>query len=162
MAELFSLLNARSETASSFVDVAELFEHPGARLVYRQYATLFFCFAIDGTESELGILDLIQVLVEALDRHFKNVCELDVIFNSEKVRTSLCMHPWHAPSTDAARRPRRRRCTGCWMRWSWGALSSRRRRRSSWKRCAAWTPARCHRHRASPPPRQRARRQRPL
>ena len=92
MAELFSLLNARSETASSFVDVADLFEHPGARLVYRQYATLFFCFAIDGTESELGILDLIQVLVEALDRHFKNVCELDVIFNSEKVMTK----PLHA------------------------------------------------------------------
>jgi len=40
---------------------------------------------IDGAESELGILDLIQVLVETLDRHFKNVCELDIIFNCEKV-----------------------------------------------------------------------------
>lgn len=26
-----------------------------------------------------------QVFVEALDRHFKNVCELDIIFNVEQV-----------------------------------------------------------------------------
>ena len=45
--------------------------------------------AIDGSESELGILDLIQVLVETLDRHFKNVCELDLIFNSERVCLSI-------------------------------------------------------------------------
>lgn len=31
------------------------------KLVYRQYATLFFVFAVDSSESELGILDLIQV-----------------------------------------------------------------------------------------------------
>ena len=41
---------------------------------------------VDENESELGVLDLIQVLVETLDRFFKNVCELDVIFNSEQVR----------------------------------------------------------------------------
>ena len=26
-----------------------------------------------------------QVLVEVLDRHFRNVCELDLIFNSDQV-----------------------------------------------------------------------------
>ena len=35
-------------------------------------------------ESDLGILDLIQVFVEALDRSFENVCELDLIFHSDK------------------------------------------------------------------------------
>lgn len=54
-------------------------------MVYRLYATLYFCMWIDGSESELGILDLIQVLVEALDQQFRNVCELDIIFNAEKV-----------------------------------------------------------------------------
>jgi hypothetical protein len=36
---------------------------PGSnvRLIYRHYATLYFIFAVDQSESELGILDLIQV-----------------------------------------------------------------------------------------------------
>mmetsp|Transcript_24310 Transcript_24310/g.48357 ORF Transcript_24310/g.48357 Transcript_24310/m.48357 type:complete len:168 (+) Transcript_24310:271-774(+) len=54
-------------------------------LVYRHYATLYFVFCVDQTESTLGILDLIQVLVESLDRTFSNVCELDLIFHSDKV-----------------------------------------------------------------------------
>ena len=58
-------------------------------MVYRTYATLHFCMIIDGSESERGILDLIQVMVETLDRHFKNVCELDIIFNCEKVHWIL-------------------------------------------------------------------------
>mmetsp|Transcript_25956 Transcript_25956/g.64857 ORF Transcript_25956/g.64857 Transcript_25956/m.64857 type:complete len:124 (+) Transcript_25956:84-455(+) len=52
--------------------------------ISRQYATLFF-FIVDESESELGILDLIQVFVETLDRCFENVCELDIIFNMERV-----------------------------------------------------------------------------
>ena len=84
--ELFATLTARSEASSCFVDAAHWFEGvPSARIVYRQYATLYFCMAIDNSESELGILDLVQVLVETLDRHFKNVCELDLIFNFVKV-----------------------------------------------------------------------------
>ena len=31
------------------------------RVVYRCYATLYFVFVVDGSESELGVLDLIQV-----------------------------------------------------------------------------------------------------
>ncbi|KAA1066445.1 hypothetical protein PGT21_050370 [Puccinia graminis f. sp. tritici] len=54
-------------------------------LVYRNYATLFFVFLIDQSESQLGILDLIQVFVESLDKCFKNVCELDLIFNYDKL-----------------------------------------------------------------------------
>jgi AP-3 complex subunit sigma len=37
----------------------------------------------------LGILDLIQVFVEALDKCFENVCELDLIFHSDKVHFVL-------------------------------------------------------------------------
>jgi AP-3 complex subunit sigma len=32
-----------------------------AKLIYRHYATLYFVFCVDSSESELGILDLIQV-----------------------------------------------------------------------------------------------------
>ena len=44
---------------------------------------------MDQQESDLGILDLIQVFVEALDRCFENVCELDLIFHSDRVHSIL-------------------------------------------------------------------------
>jgi AP-3 complex subunit sigma len=59
------------------------------KLIYRHYATLYFIFAVDQQESDLGILDLIQVFVEALDKCFENVCELDLIFHSDRVHYIL-------------------------------------------------------------------------
>jgi AP-3 complex subunit sigma len=53
------------------------------------WAVLIFRFVVDGAESELGILDLIQVFVESLDRAFENVCELDLIFHFDEVLLSL-------------------------------------------------------------------------
>lgn len=44
---------------------------------------------MDSSESELGILDLIQVFVETLDKCFENVCELDLIFHVDKVHFIL-------------------------------------------------------------------------
>jgi hypothetical protein len=44
-----------------------------------------FVFVIDEAESELAVLDLIKVLVEVLDKSFENVCEMDLIFNPDKV-----------------------------------------------------------------------------
>lgn len=48
-------------------------------VIYKNFATLYFVFIADN-ESELAILDLIQVFVECLDLVFTNVCELDLIF----------------------------------------------------------------------------------
>lgn len=59
------------------------------KLIYRHYATLYFVFAVDQQESDLGILDLIQVFVESLDRCFESVCELDLIFHSDRVHYIL-------------------------------------------------------------------------
>jgi AP-3 complex subunit sigma len=59
------------------------------KIIYRHYATLYFIFAVDSQESDLGILDLIQVIVEAFDKCFENVCELDLIFHSDKVNYIL-------------------------------------------------------------------------
>lgn len=59
------------------------------KIIYRHYATLYFVFCVDSSESELGILDLIQVFVETLDKSFENVCELDLIFNVDKVHHIL-------------------------------------------------------------------------
>lgn len=61
----------------------------GVTLVYRQYATLYFIFAADEAENPLGILDLIQVFVEALDRSFQSVSELDIVFHPCQVHFIL-------------------------------------------------------------------------
>ncbi len=88
--ETFSLLSKRSDSVCNFLEGGSVSAlGKDTRLVYRHYATLFFVFAVDGSESELGILDLIQVFVEVLDKCFENVCELDLIFNCDKVHYIL-------------------------------------------------------------------------
>ena len=72
----------------NFLEGASLWG-PSNKIIYRHYATLYFVFVVDASESELGILDLIQVFVESLDRCFENVCELDLIFHSDKVNYIL-------------------------------------------------------------------------
>lgn len=68
---------------------SSLHEQDQLRVIYRHYATLYFVFVVDSSESELGILDLIQVFVESLDRCFENVCELDLIFHFDEVHAIL-------------------------------------------------------------------------
>jgi AP-3 complex subunit sigma len=88
--ETFSLLAKRSDNVCNFLEGGSVVAlGKDTRLVYRHYATLFFIFAVDDSESELGILDLIQVFVEVLDKCFENVCELDLIFNCDKVHYIL-------------------------------------------------------------------------
>ncbi|RWS28283.1 AP-1 complex subunit sigma-2-like isoform X3 [Leptotrombidium deliense] len=54
------------------------------KIVYKRYASLFFCCAIDATDNELLTLEIIHRYVELLDKYFGSVCELDIIFNFEK------------------------------------------------------------------------------
>lgn len=59
------------------------------QIIYKNYATLYFTFIVDEQESELAILDLIQTFVEALDRCFTEVNELDLIFNWQTLESIL-------------------------------------------------------------------------
>ena len=86
--EAFNLVSRRADTACSIIEDAKGFGK-GAKLIYRSYATLYFVFIVSPAESELGILDLIQVFVEALDKCFENVCELDLIFHLDRVEFIL-------------------------------------------------------------------------
>jgi len=63
---------------SNFLEFRDL------QVVYKRYASLFFCFAIDRGDNELGALEIIHRYVEVLDKYFGSVCELDIIFNFEK------------------------------------------------------------------------------
>ena len=67
--KIYSLVSTRTPGLCNFLDAPELEQFLGFKgdaderwqVVYRSYATLHFVFVVDGAESELGILDLIQV-----------------------------------------------------------------------------------------------------
>uniref|UniRef100_A0A671SRD0 AP complex subunit sigma n=1 Tax=Sinocyclocheilus anshuiensis TaxID=1608454 RepID=A0A671SRD0_9TELE len=105
--ETFHLVSKRDDNVCNFLEGGSYFEvligGSDYKLIYRHYATLYFVFCVDSSESELGILDLIQnmllftivynfvmqVFVETLDKCFENVCELDLIFHMDKVHYIL-------------------------------------------------------------------------
>lgn len=60
-------------------------EYRNFKVVYRRYASLFFIVGIDEHENELGIFEFIHNLVEVLDEYFKGVCELDIMYNLDKL-----------------------------------------------------------------------------
>lgn len=86
--DVFSIVSKRSDALCNFIEGGPIFGD-NLRIIYRHYATLYFVFVVDNSESELGILDLIQVFVETLDRCFENVCELDLIFHMDKINFVL-------------------------------------------------------------------------
>uniref|UniRef100_A0A9J7Y0S9 Adaptor related protein complex 3 subunit sigma 2 n=2 Tax=Cyprinus carpio TaxID=7962 RepID=A0A9J7Y0S9_CYPCA len=101
--ETFHLVSKRDDNVCNFLEGGSLIGGSDYKLIYRHYATLYFVFCVDSSESELGILDLIQnmllfttvcnfvmqVFVETLDKCFENVCELDLIFHMDKVHYIL-------------------------------------------------------------------------
>jgi AP-3 complex subunit sigma len=72
--KIFNLVSSRPAGLCNFLDAPDLNEavkhseleddKDDVRVVYRNYATLYFVFFVDGAESELGILDLIQVIAK--------------------------------------------------------------------------------------------------
>ena len=83
------MVSKRDENVCNFLEGRLLIGGSDNKLIYRPYATLYFVFCVDSSESELGILDLIQVFVETLDKCFENICELDLIFHVDKVHNML-------------------------------------------------------------------------
>jgi hypothetical protein len=51
------------------------------KIVYRQYAGLFFCLCVDVNDNNLAYMEAIHNFVEILNSNFTNVCELDLLFN---------------------------------------------------------------------------------
>lgn len=88
--QVHQLLSVRTAHECSFITPPKLLEDlDDIKVIYRHYATLYFVFIVDDQESELGILDLIQVFVECLDKCFTNVCELDLVFGWQVLQTVL-------------------------------------------------------------------------
>jgi len=76
--DLIQLILSRKPKMCSFIDYKDY------KVVYKRYASLYFCCAVDPMDNELLTLELIHRYVELLDKYFGSVCELDIIFNFEK------------------------------------------------------------------------------
>jgi len=102
ISEIFALVSNRPSGSCNFLPLPPLLAASGTSqspseqhsdvpslVTYRHYATLYFIVISTATESPLALIDLIQVYVEALDKLFENVCELDLIFNFETLHATL-------------------------------------------------------------------------
>ncbi|KAG9349520.1 hypothetical protein JZ751_027965 [Albula glossodonta] len=76
--ELVQMVLARKPKMCSFLEWRDL------KIIYKRYASLYFCCAIEDQDNELITLEIIHRYVELLDKYFGSVCELDIIFNFEK------------------------------------------------------------------------------
>ena len=81
--ELMSLVLARKPKMCCFLEWKDL------KIVYKRYASLYFCCAVENEDNELLTLEIIHRYVELLDKYFGSVCELDIIFNFEKAHFML-------------------------------------------------------------------------
>ncbi|KAN0083650.1 60S ribosomal protein L8 [Elaphomyces granulatus] len=101
ISQIYHLVAQRPPTACNFLPLPPLLSQGASsaassepsdaptQITYRNYATLSFIMISTSTESPLALIDLIQVFVEALDRLFENVCELDLIFGYETMHATL-------------------------------------------------------------------------
>ena len=97
--EVHRIVTTRDAKFTNFV------EFRSYKLIYRRYAGLFFTLAVDVHDNELLYFESIHLFVELLDQFFGNVCELDLVFNFNKVRAlrppARRRRPRRAPSTCA-------------------------------------------------------------
>uniref|UniRef100_A0A3Q3QW00 AP complex mu/sigma subunit domain-containing protein n=1 Tax=Monopterus albus TaxID=43700 RepID=A0A3Q3QW00_MONAL len=76
--EMTTMVLARQPRSCNFLHWKDL------KIIYKRYASLYFCLGVENEENELLALEVIHRYVELLDKYFGNVCELDIIFNFEK------------------------------------------------------------------------------
>ncbi|WOL12165.1 AP-1 complex subunit sigma-1-like [Canna indica] len=77
--ELSGVILSRGPELCNFVDWR------GRKVVYKRYASIYFCMCIDVDDNELEVVQIIHHFVEILNIYFGSVCELDLIFNFHKV-----------------------------------------------------------------------------
>ncbi|XP_061538135.1 AP-1 complex subunit sigma-3a [Phycodurus eques] len=76
--DMMMIVLARNPPSCNFLQWSDL------KIVYKRYASLYFCAGLEEQDNELLSLEVLHRYVELLDKYFGNVCELDIIFNFEK------------------------------------------------------------------------------
>ena len=82
-ADVNRVVSSRSKNHTNFV------EYQHYKIIYRKYAGLYFIFGADVGDNELLLMETIHLFVELLDQYFNNVCELDIVFNFNRVYAIL-------------------------------------------------------------------------
>ncbi|NXQ95335.1 AP1S2 protein, partial [Sagittarius serpentarius] len=72
--ELVQTVLARKPKMCSFLEWRDL------KIVYKRYASLYFCCAIEDQDNELITLEIIHRYVELLDKYFGSVSDFFLIF----------------------------------------------------------------------------------
>ena len=80
----FSLFRQKSHLQKVVLSRRQIFSYSFSFFLPR-YASLYFIAGVSKEANELLVLEVIQRYVETLDKCFGNVCELDLIFNFQKV-----------------------------------------------------------------------------
>ena len=70
-------------------EMCNFLEYREYKIVYRRYAGLYYCAAVETDDNELITLEIIHRYVELLDKYFGKVCELDIIYNPDKAHFIL-------------------------------------------------------------------------
>lgn len=68
---------------------SQIVEWRDAKVIYRRYAAMYFCFVVDADSNELLTLEVIDRYVVLLDRYFGSVCELDLVIAFDKAHYVL-------------------------------------------------------------------------
>ncbi|UKJ90386.1 clathrin-coat assembly protein [Theileria orientalis] len=68
---------------------SNVFDLDGMKVVYRQYSGLIICILIDPCDNTLAHYELIHLIVEVLDSYYGDVCELDIVYNFNRVHSIL-------------------------------------------------------------------------
>ncbi|KAK8801551.1 hypothetical protein WA171_004691 [Blastocystis sp. BT1] len=85
---IYDTVVKRSEKLCNFVEDKNLqFWSEPTKIVYRKVSSIIVCLVADESESELGLLDLIQVLMDVLEESFEGLREYDLIYNIDKVHS---------------------------------------------------------------------------
>jgi len=96
MRDVCNLIIGRPQKMCNFLEFGDKL------LVYKKYASLYFIVCTDPNDNAMFHLGLIHHFVKCLDTSFSNVCELDLIFSFQRVRSPVSAwtdDTYHLPHT---------------------------------------------------------------
>ena len=86
--KIYEAVVKRSSKLCNFVeDKALQFWKDPTKIVYRKVSSIIVILVADESESELGLLDLIQVLMDILEESFDDLREYDLVYNIDRVHS---------------------------------------------------------------------------
>ena len=71
--EIIATVLSRKPKMCSFLEWKDL------KIVYKRYASLYFCCAVEQGDNELAVLEIIHRYVELLDKYFGSVSNIQIL-----------------------------------------------------------------------------------